>query len=870
MDCRRILVLSSVLLLVGSQVGLLASAASPQPSLDASDPPVVPANGGAADRPSAPPTGGDAGANNSTVNALSESDLPSASSRGGGQAGVSGRTATVVIAAANASAINTTRLRALGSDVTSRHGRHLEVAASPTAIERIEALPWVRSVTPVIRPSRDDLSSGVTSMQAAQLRDRGVRGDNVSVGVLTFGVRADAPEYADQVVATRSFHPAGLRGTDGAHGTAVTEVVADTAPGADLFLTTFDSQVDYANAISWLRERDVDVVVMSISFYGRADTGESYVSRVTENATDSGILWANSAGNTAENHWQGTYADPDGDAWLNVDGRDETNALNGGDPLSAGTTVRLHLKWQDFPETNTDYTLHLLDDDREIVASSERLPGGFSYPYESLTATLPHDGRYYLAIEGSESPHLLEVYGSDNANPLEYHTPEGSVRTPGVVAGVTTVGAYHVDTGRLAPYSSAGPTNDGRRGVDVLGPSKVPTRAYDGPFVGTSAAAPHVGGAAALLLAVNGSATGADVETALLQSADDVGPEGTDVYTGAGKVNVTASAEAIDPSVPLHLSANRSRVAVGEWVSYRVTRADTGTPVNATLTVDGRTVTTGPDGDVAVSYATGGDRTVTAESVVDPPTVDLEMATVSTSVGPRHVDLRLAANRTVVRTGGTVEFTVTANATATPLSNVPVSIGGTTRRTDERGRLTYTLTEPGTVVAATTATNTSSHRFEQDAVDLLVQNGTTPSVTAYRLDRTTLTTEQKLTVTATVANPGERARELDVTLSVDGTDRRTRTVRVAAGTSTELAFTTGFDATGTHDVTVDERSATEVVVEPPNLAIRYDADGDGYLGMREIQTAIRDWVVDGGHRPGLTDVQRLIAMWAESEPVSEF
>ena len=69
---------------------------------------------------------------------------------------------------------------------------------------------------------------------------------------------------------------------------------------------------------------------------------------------------------------------------------------------------------------------------------------------------------------------------------------------------------------------------------------------------GTSAAAPHVVGVAALLIGANGGAMRpTEVEATLRESADDLGPPGLDPFYGHGRINAGAAVEAA------HLGAGR-------------------------------------------------------------------------------------------------------------------------------------------------------------------------------------------------------------------------------------------------------------------------------------------------------------------------
>ncbi len=140
--------------------------------------------------------------------------------------------------------------------------------------------------------------------------------------------------------------------------------------------------------------------------------------------------------------------------------------------------------------------------------------------------------------------------------------------------------------GRIEPYSSRGPVTiiaplaatrqkpdcSGVDGVRVTGAGSFPTG-----FWGTSAAAPHAAGLAALLWSGRQDASGAQVRNALLATADDLGTVGADTVYGAGRLNATAMYALFSPaprqptSLPGRIEAEDYDTG-GEGVAYHDNR----------------------------------------------------------------------------------------------------------------------------------------------------------------------------------------------------------------------------------------------------------------------------------------------------------
>lgn len=123
-----------------------------------------------------------------------------------------------------------------------------------------------------------------------------------------------------------------------------------------------------------------------------------------------------------------------------------------------------------------------------------------------------------------------------------------SIMDPGNAESVITVGSTHRSRPHLygvSFFSSRGPTGDGRAKPDLVAPGEKIEAPFPneslGVLDGTSMAAPHVSGVAALLMARHEELQGrpADVKAVLMQSAIDLGRERA--AQGAGLVDALAA-----------------------------------------------------------------------------------------------------------------------------------------------------------------------------------------------------------------------------------------------------------------------------------------------------------------------------------------
>ena len=126
-----------------------------------------------------------------------------------------------------------------------------------------------------------------------------------------------------------------------------------------------------------------------------------------------------------------------------------------------------------------------------------------------------------------------------------------NITDPGNAEEVITVGSAHKEPHLygVSYFSSKGPTGDGRSKPDIVAPGeKITSTVLDGNFDrmdGTSMAAPHVSGAAALLIARHRELIGRPrrVKQILCSTATDLGRE--KYFQGAGMVDVLRAIQSV-------------------------------------------------------------------------------------------------------------------------------------------------------------------------------------------------------------------------------------------------------------------------------------------------------------------------------------
>ncbi len=392
---------------------------------------------------------------------------------------------------------------------------------------------------------------GVTLTGAGDMQALDQSGGGMTIGVidLQFSNYTNSQTSGDL--------PSGLVITDytgtgtggGTHGTNVAEIVHEMAPGAALRLAKIASETQLSQALDDMIAAGTDVIVHSVAWFNAAFyDGTGSLCDIANRAEAAGIQWVNAAGNYRNGHYLGTFADSDGDLQHEFAAGQNYNTIS----LTAGSAVSLYLNWEAYPTTTIDYNLELYNGvpgaGGSLVASSANKQSGkggawYPYPDEAIVKYVPAiTGTHYIVVRkttGSTANRRLALFSIGPA--LGVKTTASSLAQPADCANVLATGATNLSDAPES-FSSEGPTTDGRAKPEISAPNRVQT-SLSASFAGTSAAAPHVGGAVGLLRAQSPSLTLAQIRWLLTSTAKDVNTAGYDYRTGSGRISLDADGD---------------------------------------------------------------------------------------------------------------------------------------------------------------------------------------------------------------------------------------------------------------------------------------------------------------------------------------
>ncbi|MEU8636038.1 S8 family serine peptidase [Amycolatopsis sp. NPDC048633] len=441
--------------------------------------------------------------------------------------------------------------------------------------------------------SEGDKAHGADTARATY----GVSGSGVKVCVLSDGVDSLAKSQSAGELPTVDVL-SGQKGS-GDEGTAMLEIIHDLAPNAALgFATAFTSEASFAANIRALRTTGhCTIIVDDVAYFDESPFQDTQVAQAVNDVTAAGVLYFSSAGNSG-NATDGTSGYYEGDfraSATKISGItgtphdfDPSATTQNFDALSAGSLGKpVTLFWSDpWGKSANDYDLFVLNSSGSVVASSENGQSGSQNPYE--IASVPASGSGYkvavVKYSGADRFIALNVIRGRfvGSGSLKAFSTNGVTNGHSSAANAFSVAAAPAGPAFTRPLETGDPANptgpypglftasskwerfssDGKRHLfynadgTALTPGNVSSTggttrtkpditAADGvatsvtgfqPFYGTSAAAPHAAAIAALLLSGKPTATPAQIRSALVSSAIDLGTPGFDTVTGNGVI----------------------------------------------------------------------------------------------------------------------------------------------------------------------------------------------------------------------------------------------------------------------------------------------------------------------------------------------
>ena len=471
-----------------------------------------------------------------------------------------------------------------------------DVAALPRLAE-LPAVTMIRPVAPPISQAGAVVTEGDSLLRADLVRAAGFTGAGVTLGLISDGLDSLAnSQAAGELPAVTVPADPRCAAPGGDEGTAMLEIVHDVAPGATLlFASVGGSGPGMAESVRCLAAAGARVIVDDITIPDEPFFQDGPLALAAREVVQGGVSYHTSAGNRRQEFIEQTLSTVFVGAPFPAGLVHDFDAAGDGDTnnsiaIAPGGGATCTMQWDEpFGAASTDLDLWIFDADFQLLGKFENPQDGTQDPVETFNVSNPSDDPQVLRLVvvpfSGDFQRLIRIVCFKTLQ-MEHVSLEGVIYGQQSVPEVIAVASINVaDEGldTIEPDSSPGPAKiffpapETRAKPDIASFDGVRTTVpgFD-PFFGTSAAAPHTGAVAALMLSKNPALTPAAIQQIFKQTAVDIEAPGFDSLAGPGRLDAVAAVVAVPcqngAELPAEAACSGEKVPKSVAGAYRSAR----------------------------------------------------------------------------------------------------------------------------------------------------------------------------------------------------------------------------------------------------------------------------------------------------------
>ncbi|MCW5890181.1 MAG: S8 family serine peptidase [bacterium] len=479
--------------------------------------------------------------------------------------------------------------------------------ATLDALADLPAVTMIRPVAPPITQAGAVVSAGDAGLGADAVRAAGWTGAGVVLGLISDGIDSLArSQAAGELPAVTVPSDPRCNAFGGDEGTAMLEIVHDVAPGAALLFGSFgQSGAQMGETVRCLADAGARVIVDDVTFPDEPFFQDGPLANAAREVVGRGVSYHTSAGNRRREFMEHALAPAFYGPPLGVIHDFGAAAGGPGDPgneirLAPGGGATCALQWDEpFGGAGTDLDLVVVQGSAaNVIAQSTNPQTGTQDPVEVVSIGNPTSTEQVVSL-------VVTLFSGNPARTIrlvcfrsvhmEHVSLEGAIygqQSPPEVVAVASIDVADPGHDTIEAESSPGPATIRFPAFEIR--EKPDLASFDGvatsvpgfeTFFGTSAAAPHAGAVAALMLGKNPTLSPAQVKQLMQATAVDIEAPGFDRLSGAGRLDARAAVGAVPcldaAALPAQATCAGERPPKPATAGYRAARASLVAPVKS-------------------------------------------------------------------------------------------------------------------------------------------------------------------------------------------------------------------------------------------------------------------------------------------------